>query len=526
MEVSLHATERTTVTDKPDLNKLYYGDNLDVLPQHVANESVDVVYLDPPFNSKATYNVFLRDEAGVAASSQVVAFGDTWRWSYETDGLYDSIRSDSPDRVVNAVEGLFGILGKCDLMAYVVMMTPRLLQLRRVLKSSGVLLLHCDPTASHYLKVLLDSIFGQEQFRNEIVWSYKRWTASRKVLPRLHDVILFYSKSDNYHFQVPTVPNTDPNASQYVSAKDATGKTIVLRGADGKAVKRTVANDIQVGDVWEIPLLSPVSKERLGYPTQKPRRLLERVLKATTKPGFVVLDPFCGCGTTVDAAQGLGLGWIGVDISYLAVDLIDKRLRDRYGKAIEGSYEIIGNPKDLAGARALATQNKFDFERWAVSLVNGQPNDKQVGDKGSDGVIRIPTDNPRKSDRVIVSIKGGQQLVRSMVDQLAGALGTHGSPAGVLITLEEPTRGMRDAAATAGTYLNTFTKRPYPRVQVMTVQELLDGKVPDLPPVLNPYKKAARAFIEPEQIGFDFDEPTAEPEEILDETTDIQIFDE
>lgn len=573
-------------------NRLYYGDNIDWLNDRdqFPSDHVDLVYLDPPFNADRIFNIFLVDEHGEEASSQIHAFNDTWTWTHESDVVYRDIQINAPDDTARALEGLFAILGKVDLMAYLVMMTPRLLALRRVLKPSGSLYLHCDPTASHYLKVILDSIFGAANFRNEIIWRRTGAHSPRKKFGPIHDVILFYTKSKDYQFNTIRRPYTREHVeSRYTQQPDGRwkftsgGNVLTGAGAGGGdsskpwrgfdpavkdrhwAVPGFVSDQMPegfedlpvldrleaayqaglieiiegqawpqpvrylepqhgnpVGDIWayqpgtkgvlagtqeeigaDVAYLGPTSPERLGYPTQKPVGLMERIISASCPEDGVVLDPFCGCGTTVEAAQRLKRRWLGIDISYLSIDLIEKRLLDTFGSGIVSTYETLGDPTDLAGARALATEDKFDFERWAVAQVNGQPNEKQVGDKGKDGVIRVPTNDPKKSDRVLVSVKGGVRLVRSMVDELKGALTTHDAKAGVLITLEQPTRGMRDNADTSGVYRNTFTNKDYPRIQILTVEEVLEGKRPDLPPALNPYKQAARAFVDPDQLGLD-----------------------
>ncbi len=261
------------------------------------------------------------------------------------------------------------------------------------------------------------------------------------------------------HFCHTTRPERTPNPSQYVSAKDASGRTVVARDEEGKPIKRETAASIQVGDVWDVPLLSPVSKERLGYPTQKPLRLLRRIIEMASEPGDVVLDPFCGCGTTVDAAQNLGRSWIGIDITYLAVDLIGKRLAHTYGESVREQYDVLGIPRDEASAAALFARSPFEFERWAVSLVNGQPNERQVGDRGVDGVIRFVTGQSGLG-RSLVSVKGGSSLNPAMVRDLIGTVQTENAQMGVLLTTATPTRGMAEAAERAGSYVLTALSTP------------------------------------------------------------------
>lgn len=241
--------------------------------------------------------------------------------------------------------------------------------------------------------------------------------------------------------------------------------------------------------ITDIPPINSQAAERLGYLTQKPLGLLERIITASSNPGDLVLDPFCGCGTTVDAAQKLGRRWVGIDITYLAVDLIEKRLRHTYGDAVDGTYEVIGTPRDLDGARALFARNPFDFERWAVSLVDAQPNAKQVGDKGIDGIGRFPIDNQGTLGKVIVQVKGGR-VGPSAVRDLIGTVGSQRAAAGVLITLEQPTGPTLDAARHSGLYVHPATKRQYPVVQAITVEDLLAGRRPFLPTLVPPYVQA------------------------------------
>ncbi|MGD0741865.1 MAG: DNA methyltransferase [Acidimicrobiales bacterium] len=472
-------------------NTLYYGDNLDVLRQNIADESVDLIYLDPPFNSNATYNVLFKTHAGDESRAQIQAFDDTWGWGPQADDEYAELtQGRAPIEVARFIQAMRTVLGTSDMFAYLVMMAPRLVEMKRVLRGTGTIWLHCDPTASHYLKLLMDAVFGVDSFRNEIIWSYKRWTASRKTLPRLHDVILLYSKGSQFTLNIPTVPNDNPNSSQYVSAKDEHGKTVVARDEYGHPIRRQVADRIQLGDVWEIGIISPNGKERLGYPTQKPLNLLQRVIETGTNPGDVVLDPFCGCGTAVDAAQLLKRQWIGIDITYIAVDLIIKRLQHRYGDEIRSTFTTNGIPTDIEGAEALFARNPFDFERWAVSMVSGEPNEKQVGDKGVDGRIRFHRGGS-VTGLAAVSVKGGHQINPSMVHSLVGAMGDERADMGVLITLHRPTSGMLETANRAGIYEHPPTGNRYPRVQIITVPELFDGKRPNMPTVILPYIKAS-----------------------------------
>lgn len=475
------------------LNQLYYGDNLDVLEQHVKTESVDLIYLDPPFNSKRTYNVLFKPRSGDEPTAQIEAFDDTWTWDQGSESTYQNlVGGGAPNQVADTIQAMRGLLGDNDMLAYLVMMTPRLLQLHRVLKSTGSIYLHCDPTASHYLKLIMDAVFGAKQFENEIIWSYRSGGASPKRFAKKHDVLLSYSKSTSRYFdaQHEVSYNRGFKPYRFKGVKefcDESGRWYTMP---------------YMRDVWEIDMIGRTSPERLGYPTQKPIALLDRVIRSSCPPDGVVLDPFCGCGTAVDAAQSLGRRWIGIDITYLAIDLIDKRLRDRYGDSVASSYEIHGIPRDLAGAHALFAHNHFDFERWAVSLVHGQPNQKQVGDKGSDGIIRIPTDAHAKNiERVIVSVKGGKQLNPGMVRDLIGTVKNQRAAMGLLITMGAPTKGMREAAQHSGSWTYPVNGMQFPKVQIISIDELLRGKNPKLPPSIRPYIEASKLTAADQQIA-------------------------
>ena len=250
-----------------------------------------------------------------------------------------------------------------------------------------------------------------------------------------------------------------------------------------------------------MPPINNRSREALGYPTQKPVALLERILEVSSNEGDIVLDPFCGCGTTIDAAQKLGRRWIGIDVTFIAVDLIEKRLRHAHGPGITDTYEVLGIPRDIGGARALFQRSPFDFERWAVSLINAQPNEKQVGDKGVDGVARFPLDR-KVNGRILVSVKGGGTIGPQFVRDLLGTVETQKAQMGVLITTAAPTRGILDAVDHGGTYTWPMNGQDYPRVQVITIAELLRDVRPKMPLLLLPYVQASRAP-RGHQAGFD-----------------------
>lgn len=526
------------------LNELYYGDNLDVLRRHIPNESVDLIYLDPPFNSNRSYNVLFKEKSGEESPAQIEAFGDTWTWSHETEELYQDLVAKSSLRVADALEAIRKLLGDNDVLAYLVMMTARVVELHRVLKSTGSLYLHCDPTASHYLKILLDAIFGPRNFINEIVW--KRSTAhsdskqGSRHFGRLHDVILLYAKTGNYKWNQVVRPYdekyieskyryVEPGTGRRYRLGDITGPGGAAKGNPSYEVmgvtrhwrysKEKMLELIQEGriiqtkpgavpqykryldempgvslqDIWvDIDPINSRAAERLGYPTQKPLLLLERIVVIGSDKGDLVLDPFCGCGTAIDAAQKLGRRWIGIDVTTLAVDLVDARLRHTYGEKIRGTYEIRGIPRDLAGAVALFHHSPFEFERWCVMLLDGQPNEKQVGDKGIDGVIRFPLDR-KNSDRILVSVKGGSHNPGHVRD-LLGTVQAQNAAMGVFVCMQKLTKGMVDAANHSGVYIYPVNGQRFPKVQIITVEELLSGKRPSMPNALLPYFQAQRRY--------------------------------
>ncbi len=534
------------MSDEQTKNRLYYGDNLDVL-RKLPPGSVDLVYLDPPFNSARNYNViFARGETAGGAGAQIQAFEDTWEWTVETDQQYtEYVTGGVPDKVAEALRAFHLLLGENAALAYLVNMAPRLVELHRVLKTTGSIYLHCDPTMSHYLKVLLDAIFDPRSFRNEIIWkrygTHNDHGQGSKHFGRAHDIILFYTKSaeskwaqifgsydddyvsENYRGddndgrgRYMTKPLTAPGGAEkgnpvyewngHTRAWRYSQETMQkLHDDDRLHYSRTgyarqkhylsEAKGVPLQDIWLDPKpLTGKNAERLGYPTQKPRALLERIIEATTDPGDVVLDPFCGCGTTVDAAQKLGRQWIGIDITFIAVDLLVKRLVHTYGPDIMDQIDVSGIPRDPASAQALFDRNPFDFERWAVSRINAQPNEKQVGDKGIDGVARFTLDGTAKNvGRVLTSVKGGKQLNPAMVRDLRGTIERQKAELGVLITLHEPTRGMVDEVNHSGVWTHPSNGQSYPRIQIITVAELLAGKKPDLPPIFLPYVAAQRA---------------------------------
>jgi len=515
----------------PALNQLFYGDNLAVLRDHIADQSVDLIYLDPPFNSRQDYNVLFAEKDGARSASQITAFKDTWEWNEESSLAYEQV-VEAGGRVAEAMRAFRTLLGGTDMLAYLAMMAPRLVELRRVLKESGSIYLHCDPTASHYLKLLMDGVFGARCFKNELIW--KRTTAKNDYIQgatnwgRIHDVILYYTKSDTQEFHQPFAPLDESYIQSHYKLRDAQGRAYQLdnltapgagmRGhptyeflgvtrywrynkekmqklyEEGRiiqprpgAVPRYLRyldemKGTAIGDTWtDIFPINSQAQERLGYPTQKPEALLERIIKASSNEGDVVLDPFCGCGTTIQVAQRLNRRWIGIDITHLAIGLIKTRLDDAYGPAIRSTYEVIGEPTDVAGAAQLAEENKYQFQYWALGLCGARPTEgiKKGADRGIDGRLYFHDDLTGDSKQIIFSVKGGHNIGVSEVRDLIGVLQRERAEIGVYISFEEPTKPMLREAAEAGFYTSPGSSGAeggkYPRIQLLTIRDLLEG---------------------------------------------------
>lgn len=462
------------------MNKLYFGDNLDILREHIRDETVDLIYLDPPFNSNANYNVLFKSPKGHESTAQIEAFEDTWHWNEQAEREFGELVRQPNTDVSEMMQALRRFLGENDMMAYLTMMANRLLELHRVLKPTGSLYLHCDPTASHYLKIVLDGVFGKENFRNEIIWSYKKWAVAETKFSRNHDVILFYAKSCDAQFNVLFQQRAASTLKRFGNKKIVSG-----HDEDGKRIPSTTLDEdsggVKMSDVWEIPIIAPSSAERLGYPTQKPLALLERIINASSNEGDVVLDPFCGCGTAVHAAQKLKRQWIGIDITHLAVSLIEKRLKDAFSGI---QFAVEGTPKDFEGARNLAERDKYQFQWWACSLVNAQPygGKKKGADGGVDGLIYF-NDDGKLPKKIIVSVKGGENVSRTMVADLKNAVEREKAQMGLFVTLTEPTRPMKEEASAAGFY-DSPAGSSFPKIQIITIEGLLSGseqaRYPDL----------------------------------------------
>ena len=525
-------------------NKLYFGDNLDILREHLPDESVDLVYLDPPFNSNATYNVLFKEVSGEGSAAQMYAFGDTWHWSMESEYAYRDVVTNGPKSLADLLQAMRSFLGQNDMMAYLTMMAQRLTELHRVLKLTGSIYLHCDPTASHYLKLLMDAVFGARHFRNEITWQRTESHNTAGKYGNVADILLFYAKSDElvwnggthkysdsgqrygeqqlhryrnadedgrrYRLDDLTAPRPDSNSGKFEWRGTLPGPT---RGwgykleqletwwkdgrirtkrdgtprMDGLKVYLDESEGKRLQNVWtDIPRIPNTSSERLGYPTQKPEALLARIIEASSNEGDVVLDPFCGCGTAVAVAERLNRRWAGIDITHLAVSLMKYRLRDTFGTSLS-DYDVVGVPQDVESARALATESEHDgryqFEYWGLGLVDARPgnNRRKGADAGVDGYINFFDDESGNAKKVLVQVKSGH-VQRNVIATLKGDMEREKAELGLLVTLEPPTRPMEQEALSAGVYVpERFPDRQFQRVQIATIEDLLNGAGPDLP---------------------------------------------
>lgn len=463
---------------------VYFGDNLDVLRNEIADNSIDLIYLDPPFNSQSKYNILFRTPEADRETAQAEAFRDTWTWGDSARDSYYNIMKHG-GAVAEIIRGLHSALQHSDMMAYLVMMTERLIELKRVLKDEGSIFLHCDPTASHYLKVVMDSVFGHNRFANEIVWSYRRWPTKAQQFQRMHDVILYYKAGEGSPFNVLYQEATESSQKRWKGQKQR-----ALFDDHGRRLPTIEEAEMSLGvpldDVWKISIIAPSAKERLGYPTQKPLKLLERIVQAASNKGEVVLDPFCGCGTTAHAAWSLGRKFVGIDISIYAVRLIQRRIKDN----LNVELSVSGIPRDFAGANALAERDKYQFQWWVNDYlgVDTYRERRKGPDGGIDGQIYF-LNGPRPIGKLITSVKGGTNIGVSMVRELQSVMQRDKAEMGLLVTLHEPKRTMITEAARHG--VHEIGSRTYPRIQIISVSEMLEGRMPALPELLREHEPLA-----------------------------------
>lgn len=531
------------------MNTLYYGDNLKVLREHIKDASVDLIYLDPPFNSNRSYNVLFKDESGNSSDAQITAFDDAWHWGETAERTYQDIIQNAPMNVAQMIGALRQFIGTNQMLAYLVMMAARLVELHRVLKPTGSLYLHCDPTASHYLKILLDMIFGVENFVSEVIWQRTSSHNDSKKWGAVHDTLLYFSKTSNPIWN-PIFTDHDPKyIENFYNRTDSRGVyrlDHIIRSAsmgprpnlsyEYKGYKpewgwRCIKDKLEALDkdnrlewsssgrpylkrylseqkgtpikdiVIDIPPIGAQAAERLGYPTQKPLALLERIIQASSNPGDVVLDPFSGCGTCIDAAQSLGRQWIGIDVTHLAIAMHKARLKDRFSFEPNKDYKVVGEPEDLSGAQQLAREDRYQFQWWALSLIQARPlggdggkTGKKGSDRGIDGAINFLEERGTVK-RALVQVKSGHVKSGDIRD-LKGTVEREGAQIGVFLTLEEASREMETEAASAGFYRSDLWQKDYPKIQILSVEELLNGaevRIPPTPTGSEAFKKAEKA---------------------------------
>ena len=460
-------------------NQLFYGDNLEVLRRHIKDESVDLCYIDPPFNSKRNYNQ-IYNNIGKEDQAQAQAFIDTWTWDdIANQGLaeiQENYLGHFTSQSIDLISGLSKVLGKGSLLAYLVSMTLRIAEIYRVLKPTGSFYLHCDPSASHYLKLILDSIFCAQSgdFLNEIVWCYRGGGAPKTDFGRRHDVIFRYSKTKTYKFNADAI--RIPYQAEGIGRKDDAmwGK----HKGTNKVYKPNPLGKIPE-DWWLMNVLNANDPERLGYPTQKPAALLERIIHASSDEGDVILDAYCGCGTTVAVSQRWNRQWIGIDITYQSISLILRRLEDTFGKGVLENITLNGIPKDMKSAEALANKSddrtRKEFEKWAVLTYSNNRatiNQKKGADKGIDGIayFRSEKDDPEK---IILQVKSGKVSSRDIRD-LQGTITRESATLGIFITLQKPTKDMIKEAKEAGIYKSQYMNAPVDTIRIVTVQEIIE----------------------------------------------------
>ncbi|MDS1346200.1 DNA methyltransferase [Planktothrix agardhii] len=456
-------------------NQLYYGDNLEVLRRYIKDESVDLCYIDPPFNSKRNYNQIYNNIGG-DDKAQAQAFIDTWEWDdHAIHGIEEIITNYNgkfTHQCIALIIGLRNVLGTGSLLAYLVSMTLKITEIHRILKPTGSFYLHCDPNASHYLKLVLDAVFCSQggEFQNEIIWSYKTGGATKKRFARKHDVIFFYTKTKKYLFN----PQKEKS---YMMHKYG------FKKSDFQIDKETGLQYSMVfqKDVFDIPSIGSESSERLGYPTQKPEALLERIIKASSNENDTILDAYCGCGTTVAVCQRLDRKWIGIDITYQSISLILKRLEDSFGKEVLQTIKLHGIPKDIESATALANKaddrTRKEFEKWAILTYTdnrGIIKTKKGSDQGVDGIAYFQGDQ-NEPEKIIFQVKSGKVKSGDIRD-LIGTMTLENASIAIFITLENPTKDMIKTAKSAGFYQSKYMSQSCDKIQLVTVQDIIENQ--------------------------------------------------
>ena len=464
------------------VNQLYYGDNLEVLRRYIKSESVDLCYIDPPFNSKRNYNQ-IYNNIGSEDKAQAQAFIDTWEWDdhaiHGIEEITTNYNGKFTHQCIALIIGLKNVLGTGSLLAYLVSMTLRIIEIHRVLKPTGSFYLHCDPNASHYLKLVLDAVFCSQggEFRNEIVWCYRGAGYPKKDFGRRHDLIFRYSKGKEFTF------NLDSVREEYAETTKERFRHHIGNKRGKKDFGQQSLNPLgkQPDDWWEIQPIAPSARERLGYPTQKPESLLEKIIKASSNENDTILDAYCGCGTTVAVCQRLERKWIGIDITYQSISLILKRLEDSFGKEVLQIIKLHGIPKDIESATALANKaddrTRKEFEKWAILTYTdnkGIINTKKGSDQGVDGIANFQGDQ-NDPEKIIFQVKSGKVKSGDIRD-LIGTMTIENASMAIFITLENPTKDMIKTAKTAGFYQSKYMSQSCDKIQLVTVQDIIENQ--------------------------------------------------
>ena len=532
---------------------LVRGDNLEEM-RKFPDDCIDLIATDPPFNSKRNYFVPYRDEHGQEPDTLIRAFTDTWTWGEAAEDAYQHLLVEEGGQIGNTIQGIRQFLNETPMMAYLVMMAVRIVEMHRILKTTGSLYLHCDPSASHYLKIILDAIFGASNFRNEIVWQRTSSHNDGNRFGRVHDIILFYSKNPqplwnavytehNAEYVERAYRHEDERGRYQVGDLTAAGGT--QRGESGQTWRGI--NPSTVGNHWRAPRreawpesveppenyeslsvheklnvldangliywpptgrvprfkrylstsrgrrvndvitdinpLSGQSKERTGYPTQKPVELYKRIVAASSNEGNVVLDPFCGCGTTLMAAESLNRHWIGIDLTYLATGAVRQQI-ERLFPQLRNSVTIAGTPENAEQALELAHTNPHGFEEWCVThVLHFRPNERRGGDGGIDGTFRFPlgrVQGRQAYGKAVAQVKGGNYTL-SHIRDFRTAMQNVEADLGVFVVTTPPTRGMLTEASRAETYRHPFLDMEAPRLQIYEIQNYFRGILPTLP---------------------------------------------
>ncbi len=435
---------------------LIRGDNLAEM-RKLPDNIVALIATDPPFNSKRDYFVPYRDEHGKAPDTLVKAFTDTWKWGAAAEAACDELLCEVGGAIGETIEGLQKFLKQTPMMAYLAMMAIRLVEMHRILKPTGSMYLHCDAAASHYLKILMDAIFGRANFVNEIIWGYGLGGSSKRAFSKKHDVILFYSKRHDYYFEKPTMPATS-----------------AMLGSKEKGML----------DYWtDIPSLNNMAKERFGYPTQKPIALYQRIIEASSKEGDLVLDPFCGCGTTLLAAEKLNRRWLGIDLTYLATGAVTLQV-EKFFPQLKDSVTVIGTPENVETTLQLAREAHGAFEAWCIThVLKFTSNAKKVADGGIDGTYRFPIGKVKGHSaygKMVAQVKGGSYGL-GHIREFRTAMANASADLGIFVVTKPPSDDMLTEARRAKTWKHPLWEMEYPRVQIYAIQDYFAGIEPKVP---------------------------------------------